>query len=71
MNLSQSSEGWPLCGANQSWLKVIVAEKKAAKAAWAKENPNCQDGDTFFRKVLLSTGVQNKANQATRTASQR
>lgn len=54
-------------------LKVIVAEKKAAKAAWAKENPElAAKMEMFFSgkaPVIDWSAVEQKANQATRTAS--
>ena len=54
-------------------LKVIVAEKKAAKAAWAKENPElAAKMEMFFSgkaPVIDWSVVEQKANQATRTAS--
>lgn len=54
-------------------LKVIVAEKLAAKAAWAKENPELAAKlESFFSgkaPVIDWNAVEQKANQATRTAS--
>lgn len=54
-------------------LKAIVAEKKAAKAAWAKENPElAAKMEMFFSgkaHVIDWSAVEQKANQATRTAS--
>ena len=53
-------------------LKAIVANKQAAKAAWAKENPELADKLAFFftgkNKVNWDAIVQ-KPNQATRAAS--
>lgn len=54
-------------------LKKIVAEKYEAKAAWAKENPELAIKlEKFFSgkaPVLDWTAIEQKANQATRTAS--
>ena len=54
-------------------LKVVVAQKLAEKAAWAKENPELASKMNLFfsgkaPKVDWSL-IEQKANQATRTAS--
>jgi len=54
-------------------LKVIVAEKMAAKAAWAKENPELAAKlESFFSGKVPAidwSAVEQKANQASRAAS--
>jgi transketolase len=54
-------------------LKLIVAERYAAKAAWAKKNPTLATKlDTFFSGKAPQVNwdaIEQKANQATRTAS--
>ena len=54
-------------------LNVIVAEKMAAKAAWAKENPELAAKlESFFSGKVPAidwSAVEQKANQASRAAS--
>lgn len=54
-------------------LKIIVAEKMAAKAAWAKENPELAAKlESFFSGKVPAidwSAVEQKANQASRAAS--
>lgn len=54
-------------------LKVIVTEKMAAKAAWAKENPELAAKlESFFSGKVPAidwSAVEQKANQASRAAS--